>query len=256
LKPRYTLYIPSKGRPQRDHSLTTSLLEQSELEFVLVVEPQDADAYAETYGRERLVELPFRDKGIAATRSWIKDHSIERGERRHWQLDDNLRRFCQFDRGARVTCTPALALSSLEQFVDRYENVAIAGFKNIAFGKWVKKPFQINQQVYCCVLVDNSTPHRWRGPGCEDTDYSIQVLTDGLCTVLINVFQIEKTATGKMKGGNTDAHYQDDGRLERARWLEREWPAMATVVRRNGRPSMEVRGWSKFPSRLIRKAKP
>jgi hypothetical protein len=81
------------------------------------------------------------------------------------------------------------------------------------------------------ILIDNSLPHRWRGKYNEDTDLSIRVMKDGLCTVLFNAFLGDKTQTMLMKGGNTDTIYnQGDDRLEFAKSLAEQHPDVVKVV--------------------------
>jgi hypothetical protein len=110
-------------------------------------------------------------------------------------------------------------------------------------------PFYLNVHVYSCLLIKNDLPFRWRGRYNEDTDLCLQVLAAGWCTVLINAFLIFKVRTMRMKGGNTDELYKDDGRLRMARSLERMWPGVVTVDRRFKRPQHIVK-WNKFDTPL------
>lgn len=103
-----------------------------------------------------------------------------------------------------------------------------------------------------CSLVNNSIPHYWRGRYNEDTDICLQVLADGWCTVLLNVFMANKLRTMAMGGGNTDVLYEGDGRLKMARSLERVWPGVVTTERRFGRPQHVIKdAWKKFDTPLI-----
>jgi hypothetical protein len=109
--------------------------------------------------------------------------------------------------------------------------------------------------VYSCALFLNAIPHRWRGRYNEDTDICLQVLGDGWCTVLFNAFLCEKLQTMAMKGGNTSALYQGDGRLKMARSLERKWPGVVELGRRWQRPQHVVKDqWRRFDTPLKRKA--
>ena len=51
-------------------------------------------------------------------------------------------------------------------------------------------------------------------------------------TVLFNAFPVKKEPTMKMKGGNTDELYKDDGRLQMALSLQRQHPDVVKVGRR------------------------
>ena len=117
------------------------------------------------------------------------------------------------------------------------------------------KPFVLNCRVYSCSLILNSLPNKWRGKYNEDTDYCLQVLADGWCTVLMNLFLVDKAGTMVMKGGNTDELYaKNDGRLKMARSLERVWPGVVETKRRFNRPQHVVKNsWKHFDTPLKRK---
>lgn len=246
----YPIYIPSKGRA--DKCLTARALDDEGTPFRIVVEPQERKSYADAYGEARVLVLPFSDRGLVPVRNWIKDHATEEGYLRHWQLDDDLTSLKQCAKGGRVKREFRPLLASSEAFVDRYENVAIAGLKSAAYGHQTKVPFKTNQQVYGCVLVLNDLPYRWRGLRGEDTDFSLQVLSGGWCTILFEAFQFDTVSSGTMSGGNTDG-YEGDGRLERARELQRRWPKLIKIRRTHGRPGFDCGHiWRKFDTPLKR----
>lgn len=93
-----------------------------------------------------------------------------------------------------------------------------------------RPPFLLNTRVYSCILIKNNISHRWRGKYNEDTDLSLRVLKDGLCTILFFAFVCGKQVTMTMKGGNTDELYQDDGRLRMAQSLQRQHPDVTKIV--------------------------
>lgn len=255
LLPRYPIYIPSKGRS--DVCLTAQRLGEDGVPFRLVVEPQERDAYAARFGADAVLTLPFRDAGsVIPARNWIKDYATAEGHERHWQLDDNIRAFYRRWRAKRIYADAGVALSTCETFADRYENVAVCGVNDIMWlpDHYPKPPFHLNGRVYSCSLILNSLPHRWRGRYNEDADLCLQVLADGWCTVLLNAFCMDKITTMVLKGGNTSALYQGDGRLKMARALERKWPGVVTTGRRYHRPQHLVKdSWRKFDTPLRRK---
>ena len=253
--PRYPIYIPSKGR--HDRCLTADFLIEDDVPFCLVVEPQERDAYAAVFGEDRILVLPFSNKGsVIPARNWIKDHATAGGYLRHWQFDDNIKSIYRRHYGKRLYCQSNIAIAAVEDFVDRYENVAVAGFNYVSFlaPENKKPPFHLNNHVYSSSLILNELPHRWRGRYNEDTDFCLQVLADGWCTILVNAFLIGKTTTMMMKGGNTDDLYQGDGRLKMARSLERLWPGVVKTGRRFQRPQHIVYdSWKRFDTPLVRK---
>lgn len=252
LLPRYPVYIISKGRWEQ--GLTAKFLIRDQVPFKLVVEPQEFDQYAAAFGAERILTLPFSNLGLGGipARNWVWEHSKSAGFERHWILDDNIRNIRRLNKGIRIVCKAGPALAALEDFTDRYENLAITGMNYTFFAaKFTKKPFYLNNHVYSCLLILNSLPHRWRGRYNEDTDLCLQVLADQWCTALVNVFLIEKMPTMVCKGGNSEELYQGDGRLKMARSLERQWPGVVTVDRRFQRPQHIIKdSWRKFDTPL------
>lgn len=252
--PKYPVYIPSKGRADCCH--TARCFVRDGMPFRLVVEGPEQHVYSEQFGADRILVLPFANLGsVIPTRNWIKRHSFLEGHERHWQFDDNIYMIRRWYKGKRIPCRAGIALRVVEDFTDRYENVAIAGFNYNMFGLGKLPPFHLNTRVYSCSLILNSLPHRWRGQYNEDTDLCLQVLADGWCTLLINVFLAHKIATMVLKGGNTKDLYQhQDGRLKMARSLERLWPGVVKTGRRFKRPQHIVfDAWKRFDTKLIQR---
>lgn len=254
--PRYPVYVISKGRS--DRCLTARFLEKDGVPFKLVVEPQERELYAAQHGKERLAVLPFSNlgQGSIPARNWVWKDAKDSGAERHWILDDNISGLYRRWRARKIRCVAGVALAACEDFVDRYENVAVAGLNYFMFApnKMKVPPFFLNVHVYSCLLIRNDLPHRWRGRYNEDTDLCLQVLSDGWCSVLFNAFLAYKMPTMTMKGGNTAELYKGDGRLKMARSLERAWPGVVTTQRRFQRPQHVVKGaWRAFDTPLRRK---
>jgi hypothetical protein len=228
-------------------------------DFKIVVEPQEKDLYAEKYGEDRLYILPFSNLGLGSipARNWCWEHSKENGHERHWIFDDNIRKARRRFKARRIPCSVVPALKAMEEFVERYENIAIAGMNYGFFAPDSANlpPYFQNVHVYSNLLIKNDLDYRWRGRYNEDTDLCLQVLSGGWCTVLFNAFLIEKQRTMTMKGGNSDQLYKGDGRLVMARSLERVWKGVVYTDRRFQRPQHVITGaWKKFDTQLIRKA--
>ncbi len=257
LEPKYPIFIPSKGRS--DKAMTISMFLKDDVDFHIVVEPQDVENY-EQFGRDRLLILPENDQGLVYARNWIKEYSISQGHERHWQFDDDIRKMRRIYKGYRLPCESGIALAMLEKFVDRYENIALASFNSDFFipvtggtARSHRPPFFLNFRCYTCFLMLNSIPNKWRYRYNEDTDMTLQVLADGWCTILFNAYLIDTPETMSYGGGQTPV-YVDDGRLKMSRDLERVWPGVVTTRRRYGRPQHRVKDrWAKFDTPLIRR---
>lgn len=202
--------------------------------YKIVVEPQEYANYAAVIDSQNILTLPFGDlgQGSIPARNWIWEHARALGVARHWIIDDNISAFFRLNRNLQVYVTSGTIFKAAEDFVDRYENVALAGFQYDFFAKskTVLPAFALNTRIYSCILIDNALPQRWRGRYNEDTDLSLRVLKAGYCTVLFYAFIQEKATTMTLKGGNTDELYQGDGRREMAESLQAQHPDLVTVT--------------------------
>lgn len=255
MNPRHPIYIPSKGR--WDRQLTANRLSAMGVPFRVVVEPLEAEAYAAKIGREHLLVLPFDNlgQGSIPARNWIWEHAISEGHSSHWVIDDNVTRFYRLNFNRRIPVASGTIFSAVERFVERYENIAFAGLNNLAFAPDRQPniaPFTLNTRIYSMTLIRNDLPYRWRGRHNEDTDICLRALKDGWCTVQFNAFLGDKATTMTMRGGNTDTVYADgDHRREFAESLVRQHPDVASVVWKFGRWHHQV-DYSPFRSNRLR----
>lgn len=244
---RYPVYVISKGRYQKP--LTARALHQLGMDFFLVVEPQELDAYQAHVPYARILVLPFSNlgEGSIPARNWCWDHAISAGTDRHWILDDNIDGFYRLHNNRKPKVKPGdNPLEPVERFADRYKNVALAGLNYEFFAPRRERmdPVVFNTRIYSCILILNSLPMRWRGRYNEDTDLSLRALKEGWCTVLFNAYLAKKMPTMKMAGGNTDELYVQadgfDGRLEMAKSLQRQHPDVVTITRKWNRWQHQV----------------
>lgn len=258
MKNKYPIYIISKGR--WEERLTSKALEKRNIPYKIVVEPTEYDQYASVIDPNKILTLPFSDlgKGSIPVRNWVWEHSLEAGYDRHWVLDDNMPHFLRLNRNNRDYCNSIAMFRASEDFVDRYENVAIAGmnYMNFAHERSIMPPYRLNTRIYSCILMNNNIPFRWRGKYNEDTDISLRVLKAGYVTVLFNAFLVDKTGTDRNKGGgNTDNVYVDgDERLKFAKSLQEQHPDVVKVVRKFGRWHHSVNYKPFKNNKLVRKS--
>jgi hypothetical protein len=168
VNPEYPVYVISKGR--WESRLTSKALERLRLPYSIVVEPQEYDQYAAVIDPAKILVLPFSDlgQGSIPARNWVWEHAIERGAKRHWILDDNIRDFRRLQGAKRYRVGDGTTFRAAEIFVDRFENVALAGMHYSTFAathptRALTKPFLLNTRVYSCILILNELPFRWRG---------------------------------------------------------------------------------------------
>jgi hypothetical protein len=232
MKNKYPIYVISKGR--WESRLTSKALERMKAEYRIVVEPQEYDNYAKYIDKEKILVLPFSNlgQGSIPARNWVWEHAISEKSKKHWILDDNIYDFYRLNKNKRHIVQTPVIFRCCEDFTERYENVPISGMNYRFFVVATEKypPFYVNTRVYSCILIDNSIKHRWRGRYNEDTDLCLRILKDGFCTILFNAFLIEKAATMRLKGGNTDELYAGDGRLKMAQSLQEQHPDICTIT--------------------------
>ncbi len=256
MKSKYPIYIISKGRWKS--RLTSKALDEMNVPYRIVIEPQEYDNYAAVIDSSKILVLPFGNlgQGSIPARNFVWEHSINAGFERHWILDDNIEQFNRLNRNLQVKVLTGQIFKAAEDFIDRYENVALAGFQYDYFAKakTILPAFYMNTRIYSCILIKNDLPYRWRGRYNEDTDLSIRALKDGWCTVLFYAFIQQKAQTMTMKGGNTDNVYIDgDNRLKFAQSLVEQHPDVARVTQKFGRFHHHVNYKPFAKNKLIKK---
>jgi hypothetical protein len=219
--------------------------------FRVIVEEQELQNYAAVLGKDRLLTLPNqyleeydtcddvkgRSKGPGAARNFAWDHSTSEGAAMHWVMDDNMDAFHRLHNNEKIVVRTSATLRAAEDFIERYQNVAISGFNYYSFCKSTDPvpPFVLNTRIYSCLLIDNSIPYRWRGRYNEDTDICLRVLKDGYCTVQFNAFLCGKVTTQRMSGGNTKEFYAEEGTKPKSQMIADLHPDVASVVWRFNR---------------------
>lgn len=238
--------------------------------YRIVIEASEFDNYAAVISPKKILVLPesyldtydtfdslgrTKSTGPGAARNYCWDLSVKEGHPRHWVMDDNLDAFHRLNRNSKHESDTGTTLKCAEDFVDRYENIAIAGLNYYSFCKTTDAvpPYTLNTRIYSCLLIRNDIPYRWRGRYNEDTDLSLRVLKDGWVTLQFNAFLCGKVTTQRMSGGNTKDFYDVEGTKSKSEILERMHPDVAKVVWRFNRWHHHVNYKPFKGNRLIRK---
>lgn len=247
MNPRYPVYIVSKGR--WESRLTSKAFETMKVPYHIVVEEQEYDKYAEVIDPEKILILPksyqdnydtcddlgnTKSKGPGAARNFAWEHSMTLGAKRHWVCDDNIGSFKRLNRNKKSVVMSGTIFRVMEDFTERYENVAIAGPNYIFFAPATDAipAFRLNTRIYSVLLIKNDIPYRWRGRYNEDTDLSLRALKDGWCTILFNAFLQNKSTTQKIKGGCNADFYQVEGTSPKSEMQVKLHPDVSKVVYR------------------------
>jgi len=256
MNPKYPIYIISKCRWVKHQ--TSKCLDVMGVPYKIVVEPCEYDNYAKVIDKNKIILLPFENlgQGSIPARNFVWEHAIQTGAERHWILDDNMDSFYRVNRNMKLIVKTGAIFKAAEDFVDRYENIAIAGFQynSFVFKDAIVPPYRLNTRIYSCILLRNDLPYRWRGRYNEDTDLSLRALKDGWCTMLFNAFVVNKETTMRASGGNTDTIYNiGDNRKEFAESLKRQHPDVVDVTWKFGRYQHSVNYKPFKKNKLIKK---
>ena len=163
--PRHPCYIVSKGRS--DSMITSRSLARMKIPHYIVVEPQDMKDYDQALDNFKireyvtLLEAPFSNHGDGPgrARNWAWDHSISIGATSHWVFDDNISDFYRLHNNQRIRFESGVGFQVMEDFVDRYENIYIAGpqYRFFIAPDSSYPPFVSNTRIYSCLLIRNDT---------------------------------------------------------------------------------------------------
>jgi hypothetical protein len=263
MNPRFPIYVVSKGR--WESRTTVRHLEAMSVPYRIVIEEQEFDAYASVIDAKNILVLDkkFQDdydtfdtlgdtitRGSGPARNFVWEHSIARGDKWHWIVDDNIRGFGRLHKNKHLV-RDGVFFRCMEDFVLRYSNVGLAGPDYEFFPRSNIHPFILNHRIYSCILIRNDIGFRWRCRYNEDTDLSLRVLKAGWCTILFCGFLQYKAATLSTKGGNTTELYADGERkLDKSRMIVAAHPDV-THLKRKWNRWHHVVNYSVFKQRLI-----
>ena len=253
-QPKYPLYIPSKGRS--DSRLTSKALSFMKVPHYIVVEQQEYQTYLDAvegdpYPTIIILDPKFQDEyetldnlgrtkslGPGPARNFVLEHARSNGHAASWVMDDNIRNFLRLNNNLKIKVADGTCFRVMEDFCDRYENVAMAGpnYRSFASQNSEMPPYVMNTRIYSCNLIyhhflrPDCKPFYWRGRYNEDTIISLDMLTAGLCTVQFNAFLQDKLRTQVLGGGNTAEFYAKEGTAPKSRMLQEAYPEYTELV--------------------------
>lgn len=214
-----TIYVPSKARPNA--AFLCSLVEQNYPgSVVIVVEPQDEDAYrAQNYPYE-IVVLKENDAGIAYVRNHILD--ISKDDEWAWMIDDDVKKMGWYDlspKPKRHPCTVEETLLSAQKHICQDENIVLGSLEIAFYGYWYARTATdvgVRNQLPSSVVLMNVDKIRRKeiryidhtNPR-EDFDFYLQVLSVGYETYRLRSYFFDAPEPGVLAGGNTDDYKKD-----------------------------------------------
>lgn len=260
MKNKYPIFIPSKSRHESRYTMKT--FDEFGYDYKAVIEPQEYDDYARVMDEEKLLVLPFSNKGLTKTRNWIWDYAENLGVEKFWTFDDNINGIYRLNNNLSVRSSTGVIIPIIENFVNRFENVGVAGMNYFMFVPRKAKipPYTVNTRVYSNMLLNtkeknpDGTPFRNNLYYNDDTDLNIRMLKKGSCTIQFNAFQVYKLTTMTVKGGITSSYDDmDDNRKAISQMLVDAHPDVARLTEKFGRWHHEVNYGIYKKNELIRK---
>lgn len=232
--PKFPIFVISKGRYDVFKYHTSQSLSRMSIHHYLCVEPQEMEKYKSSrlcqskYCHPIEMDMEYKknfdplsdigtteNHGPGPARNFCGDYARKLGAKWCWILDDNTEDFFRVWRGRRFLAFTPEVFRSCERFVERYENIAIAGLNYHMFviNQDPRPPMVINTRIFSYHLWNLEAMKKLgvvqRGRYNDDVILSIDLLEKGWCSVLFNCYLGRKLRTQLLKGGCTTDIYQE-----------------------------------------------
>jgi len=246
---KYPIYIPSKGR--EDNQKTVKLLLSHGINnFYVVVESNEYLEYGKHVPYKNILRMRSSNYGTSTNaRNFCIEHSIKKGFKKHWQLDDDINKVFRHSRPKIVHDDLKLIFNELEDISDSTPLVGIVGMYTNNFLCDITKPIQYNTSVTSLFLITNYNI-RFRGTMYVDIDYQLQLLKKGLRTVKCQDYAFVFQTPLKHKGGYYDIYKDDKKRTEANNEFLRLNPDIKCEIHRNAQGYLALKGlrtiWRKY----------
>jgi hypothetical protein len=172
-KPKYPIYVISHQRDK--YRSTIRYLDACELSYFVVVRKSQRENYEKTLNKKYATLLTLPEKGdkdfdpiydlypngSIPQRNYVWKHArkMKKKPERHWILDDNMPLYFRYYRDMRTNAFTNCVFRSIEDYVDRYKNIRIAGHQYSMFvvpsGNDTMKPVLKNTRIFSSILLWN-----------------------------------------------------------------------------------------------------
>lgn len=267
-----TIYIISKGRPQCKTAQTlTKMAYPGEWFIVCGNNDEKLDEYIAKWGDKVKVfdwyeEIKHTDvmdnfgfqkmaSGASPVRNAVFDISRSRGEKRHWQLDDDFTcfRMANIRKNKNVKISGNTFYYWLSRIAMYAESAKLANIGIVlAEEAFTSSALRYKNRVYAAHNMSNDveiTP-KWKGRFNDDTIHAISVFRSGyLKEMALRFLCIDTPLSQQEKGGLTDM-YQLLGTVRKTAYLILMAPNAAKLTIRHGRYHHIV-DWSKLVVKVL-----
>ncbi len=203
IKNEYPIFIISKGNFFRNKKYqppkTAQYLEMINVDYKIVLEPQEAEEYAKSISKSKIIILPDeylnKNQGI---KNFVHHYNIDKEESAYWILDDNINDYYWVDNNERYKVRDAFAFKFVEDLMNNYDNVYLAGhqYKMFCPPTDYRNVIHQNGRVFSSILIRTDTPSlNDEADIWNDNDLSIRILEKGLPTILSVVLTADKERT-------------------------------------------------------------
>lgn len=234
-----TIFVPSKNRAKT----ATLLLKNSDEAFIIVVEPQDYEAYTEAFPGMNYMMLPKNDQGISYVRNYIREYA-ETCLKSYWVLDDDITQFYHRDGTKMIKDDISVLAKAEEEFI--FQEVALAALEYQQLAWSATKPFVFNSFCDVCVWVDvektRGIRYREYLEGKEDRDLAMQVIKSGQQTARTTLYAFAAPANGSNSGGLKESFYDTGKELQCVDRMVETWGMniCEPIIKKNGRRDVKI----------------
>lgn len=268
-----TIYIISKGRPQCTTAKTLTNMHYKGEWFIVCGNNDDTvEEYKKNWGEDRVIVFDWYEEikhtdpmdnfgfekkasGACPVRNATKRISRERGEKRHWQFDDDYNGFYRYNHELNKN----VRIRSGKKFFNELYRLAEFGYNanlsNVGFCPSTIEAKQADRKLFAKRvfnahnLLSDETYIPWVGRMNDDTINALNVWRNGGIEISFKYMQMNMEASQQEKGGLTDL-YKQDGTVRKTAYAIMACPGCVKLVNRFGRYHHSV-DWESIAPKLI-----
>ncbi len=239
--------VASKNRTMRLKLLTLSWLRGAGIDYRILVEPQDKEAYTEI--DNNLLVLPEDNQGLEYALLQGKKYAEENGYDVVFKIDDDIKGWTTM-----MKDNQTLMKNNTQRFLQIIQDIekplSQEGCGGVSFGYrqefWHDKVFfGINQRFQTCYIVKtalfNPIPNSVSKGMWEDMINFLRVIDKGYKVIRYGRYQMDTAVESGMEGGLTD-YYKNRGPEQYNLVIEevkKEFPWMPFKAKDNGRIELD-----------------